>query len=53
MKKTAILFLGLITTVLCVSAAEPTYNIIYDNDTIIKTRVGSFSLASRSVRRII
>ena len=53
MKKIAILFLGLITTVLCVSAAEPTYNIIYDNDTIIKTRVGSFSLASRSVRRII
>ena len=53
MKKTAITLLALIASVLTSVAQDATYNIIYERDTVIKTRVGDFSLASRSVRRII
>ena len=53
MKKTAIILLALIASVLTSAAQDAAYNIIYERDTVIKTRVGSFSLASRSVRRII
>ena len=35
------------------AAQDVTYKITYDCDTVIKTRVGGFSLSSRAVRRII
>ena len=53
MKKTTIILLALVASVLTSAAQDATYNIIYERDTVIKTRVGSFSLSSRSVRRII
>lgn len=53
MKKFSIILLAFAAIVLNGFAAEPTYNIIYEQDTIVKARVGSFSLSSRSVRRII
>ena len=53
MKKTTIILLALVASVLTCAAQDAAYNIIYERDTVIKTRVGSFSLSSRSVRRII
>lgn len=41
------------TTALTCVAQNADYKIIYENDTVIKTRVGGFSLDSRPVRRII
>jgi len=59
MKKTIILLLALVA-VLPFAYAVPqsdgdtqSYKIIYDRDTVIKTRVGGLSLSSRDVRRII
>lgn len=51
--KKIILFVVFVVSVLSSSAQDASYKIIYDRDTVIKTRVGSFSLSSRSVRRII
>ena len=53
MKKTTIILLALIASVLTCAAQDINYKIIYDRDTVVKTRVGNFSLSSRSVRRII
>ena len=53
MKKITIIIMALVGSVLTSAAQDAAYNIIYERDTVIKTRVGSFSLASRSVRRII
>ena len=51
--KKIILFVVFVVSVLSSSAQDASYKIVYDRDTVIKTRVGSFSLSSRSVRRII
>ena len=53
MKKTTIILLALIASVLTSAAQNINYKIIYDRDTVVKARVGDFSLSSRSVRRII
>ena len=53
MKKTTIILLALIASVLTSAAQDINYKIIYDRDTVVKARVGDFSLSSRSVRRII
>ena len=53
MKKTTIILLALIASVLTSAAQDINYKIIYDRDTVVKARVGNFSLSSRSVRRII
>ena len=53
MKKITIILLALVASVLTSAAQDAAYKIIYERDTVIKTRVGSFSLSSRSVRRII
>ena len=53
MKKTTIILLALIASVLTSAAQDINYKIIYDRDTVVKVRVGDFSLSSRSVRRII
>ena len=53
MKKITIILLALIASVLTSAAQNATYKIIYERDTVIKTRVGGFSLSSRPVRRII
>ena len=53
MKKTTIILLALIASVLTSAAQNINYKIIYDRDTVVKARVGNFSLSSRSVRRII
>ena len=53
MKKTTIILLALIASVLTSVAQDINYKIIYDRDTVVKARVGNFSLSSRSVRRII
>ena len=53
MKKTTIILLAFIASVLTSAAQDINYKIIYDRDTVVKARVGNFSLSSRSVRRII
>lgn len=53
MKKTTIILLAFIVSVLTSAAQDINYKIIYDRDTVVKARVGNFSLSSRSVRRII
>lgn len=53
MKKTTIILLAFIASVLTSAAQNINYKIIYDRDTVVKARVGNFSLSSRSVRRII
>ena len=53
MKKTTIILLALIASVLTSAAQNINYKIIYDRDTVVKARVGDFSLSSRSVRCII
>ena len=53
MKKITIILLALIASVLTSAAQNAAYKIIYERDTVIKTRVGGFSLSSRPVRRII
>ena len=53
MKKITIILLALIASVLTSAAQDAAYKIIYERDTVIKTRVGSVSLSSRPVRRII
>ena len=53
MKKISIVLLALMATVHNGFAVETAYNIIYEQDTIVKARVGGFSLASREVRRIV
>ena len=53
MKKITIILLALVASVLTSAAQNATYKIIYERDTVIKTRVGGFSLSSRPVRRII
>ena len=53
MKKIAIILLALVASVLTSAAQNAAYKIIYERDTVIKTRVGGFSLSSRPVRRII
>ena len=59
MKKTAILLLALVAVLPFANAVPASdgdtqpYKIIYDRDTVIKARVGDFSLSSRPVRRII
>lgn len=53
MKKTTIILLAFIASVLTSAAQDINYKIIYDRDTVVKARVGDFSLSSRSVRRII
>lgn len=51
--KKIILFVLFVVSVLSSAAQDAAYKIIYERDTVIKTRVGSFSLSSRPVRRII
>jgi len=53
MKKINMILLALLASVLTSAAEDVGYKIIYDRDTVIKTRVEGFSLSSRSVRRII
>jgi hypothetical protein len=53
MKKISFLLLILVASVLSSAAQDASYKIIYDRDTVVKARVGSFSLSSRPVRRII
>jgi len=53
MKKISIILLALVASVLSSAAQEVSYKITYERDTVIKTRLGGISLASRSVRRII
>ena len=59
MKKAAILLWALMAVLPFANAVSLSggdtqpYKIIYDRDTVIKTRVGGFSLSSRAVRRII
>ena len=52
MKKSILTVIIFVVAVLT-SAAQEAYKIIYDRDTVVKTRVGDFSLSSRSVRRIV
>ena len=53
MKKTTIILLALIASVLTSAAQEVTYKIIADADTVIKTKTGDVTLYSRSVRRYV
>ena len=53
MKKISIILMTLVASVLTSAAQEAAYNIIYERDTVIKTRAGGFSLATRAVRRFI
>ena len=59
MKKMIILMLALVAVLPFANAVSMSdgdtqpYKIIYDRDTVIRTRVGGFSLSSRAVRRII
>ena len=53
MKKINMILLALLASVLANAAESVSYKIIYDRDTVVKTRVEGLSLSSRSVRRII
>ena len=53
MKKINMILLALLASVLANAAENVSYKIIYDRDTVVKTRVEGLSLSSRSVRRII
>ena len=53
MKKITIMLLALVASALTCTAQDISYKIIYDRDTVVKARVGDFSLSSRAVRRII
>ncbi len=53
MKKYIMTALAALMTTMTVGAKDADYKITYERDTIVKTRVGSVSLSSRSVRRII
>lgn len=53
MKKINMILLALLVSVVANAAESVSYKIIYDRDTVVKTRVEGLSLSSRSVRRII
>ena len=53
MKKTTIILLALIASVLTSAAQEATYKIIAKADTTIKTKTGGVTLYSRDVRRYV
>ena len=53
MKKTTIILLALIASVLSSAAQEATYKIIAKADTTIKTKTGGVTLYSRDVRRYV
>lgn len=53
MRKINMILLALLASVLANAAESVSYKIIYDRDTVVKTRVEGLSLSSRSVRRII
>ena len=53
MKKINMILLALLASVVANAAESVSYKIIYDRDTVVKTRVEGLSLSSRSVRRII
>ena len=53
MRKINMILLALLASVLANAAENVSYKIIYDRDTVVKTRVEGLSLSSRSVRRII
>jgi hypothetical protein len=53
MKKTIITLLALVSCVLTAMAQNPTYTILAEADTTIKTRAGDVTLYSRDVRRYV